>query len=97
MYFQLIFVVYFYTFITVEGHAISLSGSHNIFVIAKGEKKVHAIRASKVTLNYQLIMAGRVVDINNIIYSQRTGFYSPLTLSSTLFVNNISTSVYVDQ
>lgn len=90
-------IVYFYTFVTNEGKSISLSGSHNILTLAKGEKKTRFIRASKVTLDHQLIMANRTIGIHKIVYSQHTGFYSPLTLTSYLLVNNISTSVFVDR
>ncbi|CAF4548875.1 unnamed protein product [Rotaria socialis] len=89
-------IIPFYTFITQEGHSISLSGSHNILVVANREEKTQIIRASKVTLNHRLIIASRTVGLKKIEYSQRTGFYSPLTRTSYLLVNNISTSVFVD-
>ncbi|CAF2080502.1 unnamed protein product [Rotaria magnacalcarata] len=89
-------IIPFYTFITQEGHSISLSGSHNILVVVNGEEKIQIIRASKVTLNHRLIIASRTVGLKTIEYSQRTGFYSPLTRTSYLLVNNISTSVFVD-
>lgn len=90
-------IVYFYTFITTEGHRISLSGSHNIIVIAKDTKNTEILRASKVTLDHQLVMIDHTVRVKQIIYSQRKGFHAPLTFSSYLLVNNISTSVHVDR
>jgi len=42
-------------------------------------------------------MFDRKVPIENILISSRQGFYSPLTLTSSLFVNNISTSVFSDR
>ncbi|CAF4975039.1 unnamed protein product [Rotaria sp. Silwood1] len=87
---------YFYTFTTIEGHTISLTDSHFIVTVVNGENKIKIIRASEVTLKHQLIMAGRTIGLEKIVYSIRIGFYSPITLSGYLTVNNISTSVYVD-
>ncbi|CAF1278499.1 unnamed protein product [Rotaria sordida] len=87
---------YFYTFTTIEGHTVSLTDSHFIVAIAKGENKIKIICASEVTLEHQLIMAGRTIGLEKIVYSIRIGFYSPITLSGYLTVNNLSTSVYVD-
>src|ERR1700722_1508011 len=84
---------YFYTFTTIEGHTVSLSGAHFIVVVANDEKKMKIICASEVTLEHQLIMAGRTIGLEKIVYSERIGFYSPITLSGYLTVNNLSTSV----
>ena len=54
------------------------------------------IRASQVTLQHRLVIAGRTVGLEKITYTERIGFYSPITLSGYLTVNNVSTSVYVD-
>lgn len=89
-------IAYFYTFTTIEGHTISLTDSHYIIAVTNNEKQMKIIRASKVTLEHQLIMLGRTIRLEKIVYSERIGFYSPITLSGYLFVNNISTSVYVD-
>ncbi|CAF3763647.1 unnamed protein product [Rotaria sp. Silwood1] len=89
-------IAYFYTFTTIEGHTISLTDSHFIVTVVNGENKIKIIRASEVTLKHQLIMAGRTIGLEKIVYSIRIGFYSPITLSGYLTVNNISTSVYVD-
>ncbi|CAF0895358.1 unnamed protein product [Adineta steineri] len=87
--------ILFYTFITFDEHFLSLTGSHYIAVIDIELNKTIYMQASKVTKEYQLIMPNRTVKINKIIQSFRTGFYSPLTTSGNLLVNNISTSVYV--
>ncbi|CAF1332023.1 unnamed protein product [Rotaria sp. Silwood1] len=87
---------YFYTFTTIEGHTVSLTDSHFIVTVVNGENKIKIIRASEVTLKHQLIMAGRTIGLEKIVYSIHIGFYSPITLSGYLTVNNISTSVYVD-
>jgi hypothetical protein len=74
-----------------------LTGSHNIIVVDKDEKTMKFLRASKVTLEHQLVIVGRPIKLKKIVYSQRIGFYAPLTLTSYLLVNNISTSVHVDR
>ncbi|CAF0862856.1 unnamed protein product [Adineta steineri] len=89
-------LTYFYTFTTIEGHRISLTDSHYIFVVDNNDKKMKTICASKVTLEHQLVIPGRTIGLKEIIYSQRIGFYSPITVSGYLLVNNLSTSVYVD-
>ncbi|CAF1021060.1 unnamed protein product [Adineta steineri] len=85
----------FYTFITFDGHFLSLTGTHYIAVIDIELNTTIYIQASKVANKHQLIMPNRTVKINKIIQSFRTGFYSPLTTTGNLLVNNISTSVYV--
>lgn len=89
-------IAYFYTFKTIEGHTISLTRSHFIVVMGKNENKMKIISASEVTREHQLIMHNRTIDIEKIIYSERNGFYSPITSSGYLTVNNLSTSVYAD-
>ena len=86
----------FFTFTTTEGHALSLTSAHFIVTVASTETKMKIIRASQVTLQHQLVIAGRTVGLKKITYSERIGFYSPITLSGYLTVNNVSTSVYVD-
>ncbi len=65
-------------------------------IVANGKKKMKTICASKVTLEDQLVMVGRTIGLEKIVYSKRIGFYSPLTISGYLLVNNLSTSTYVD-
>lgn len=55
------------------------------------------LRASKVTLEHQLVMMGRSIKLKQILRTQRKDFYSPLTFTSYLLVNNISISVYTDR
>jgi hypothetical protein len=86
----------FYTFRTSEGDEVSLTASHNLPVFDLDENKIIFLRASKVTMKHRLVMYGRTIKIENITINQRIGFYSPLTLSGYLFVNNISTSVFSD-
>ncbi len=64
--------------------------------VVNGENKMKIICASEVTLEHQLVMAGRTIGLEQIVYSKRIGFYSPVTISGYLLVNNISTSVYID-
>ena len=90
-------LVYFYTFTTIEGQSISLSGSHILVVVANGQTSSSFLRASKVTLNHQIVMFNRTVTLAKIDYAPRLGFYAPLTLTGYLLVNNISTSVFVDR
>lgn len=86
----------FYTFKTKEGYEISLTGTHNILVYLLHEDRIDYLRASKVTLEHQLIMFNKKVKIENITQNIRYGYYAPLTLTSYLLVNNISTSVFTD-
>lgn len=87
----------FYTITTIEGHSVSLTGTHILPVFIPEENKRIFLRASKVTLKHHLILFDRTIKIENIRNNQRIGFNSPLTLSSYLFVNNISTSVFADR
>ena len=87
----------FYTFKTKEGPEVSLTSTHNIFVYVPEKDQVQHLRASSVTMNHRLIMHGRRVEIESITMNARDGYYSPLTLSSYLYVNNISTSVFSDR
>ncbi|CAF3662595.1 unnamed protein product [Adineta steineri] len=89
-------LTYFYTFTTIEGHTIHLTDSHYIVVATINENKIKIICASDVTLEHQLIIFNRRIALEKIIYSRHIGFYSPITLSGYLTVNNISTSVYTD-
>ena len=87
----------FYTFKTKEGYEVSLTATHNILVYVPEQDRIEFLRASKVTLKHRLIMLGRKVEIESISMNLYIGYYSPLTLSSYLFVNNISTSVFSDR
>ncbi|CAF1584213.1 unnamed protein product [Didymodactylos carnosus] len=86
----------FYTFTTSDCNEVSLTDSHNIPVYCWNKNKIEIILASKVTINDRLIMYGKKVEIKNISINIRQGFYSPLTVTGYLFVNNISTSVFSD-
>src|SRR5262245_46628784 len=92
--FEMIVLAVFYTFKTKEGYEVSLTFTHNILVYVPEKNQIEYLRASKVTLKHRLIMFGRKVEIESISMNFRTGYYSPLTLSSYLYVNNISTSVF---
>ncbi|UJR24594.1 hypothetical protein I4U23_005969 [Adineta vaga] len=86
----------FYTFITVEGHEISLTREHYIVIFDNLTKTIQTICAFQVTLKHQLITIDKFVKIKKIIFSKRMGFSSPITLSGYLLVNNLSTSTYVN-
>jgi hypothetical protein len=73
-----------------------MTESHYIVVVTKDEKKMKIITASRVTLEHQLIMVGRTIGLEKIVYSERIGFYLPFTFSGYLLVNNLSTSVYAE-
>ena len=87
----------FYTFKTKEGQEVSLTSTHNIFVYVPEKEQVQHLRASSVTMNHRLIMHGRRVEIESITINARNGYYSPLTLSGYLYVNNISTCIFSDR
>ena len=74
-----------------------MTGTHNIPVYVAEENQTKFLRASQVRMKHRLIMFGRHVEMKNISISTRHGFYSPLTLSGYLFVNNILTSVFSDR
>ncbi len=88
---------FFYTFKTKQGYEVSLTSTHNIPVFVPEENQIKFLPASKVTLKHHLIMFGQKVEIENISINSRQGFYSPLTLSGSLLVNNISASVFSDR
>lgn len=92
-----LFLALFYTFKTTDGYVLSLTATHNILVYLPKEDRIEYLRASKVTLEHQLIMHERKVSIEEISQNIRNGYYSPLTLSSYLLVNNISASVFADR
>jgi hypothetical protein len=73
-----------------------LTDVHFLVVIDKDENKMKMKPASQVTLEDQLLMLGRRIKLKKIIRAVRIGFYSPITLSGYLLVNNLSTSVYSD-
>ena len=54
------------------------------------------MQISTCAIQHRLVIAGRTVGLKKITYSERIGFYSPITLSGYLTVNNVSTSLYVD-
>ena len=82
---------------TVDDNAISLTRTHNIPVYDAEMDQIRYLRASKVSIKHHLILLNRRVAIRNITTTSRLGYYSPLTLSGYLFVNNISTSVFSDR
>ncbi|CAF1678589.1 unnamed protein product, partial [Adineta ricciae] len=84
----------FYTFETTNGLEVSLTGAHYIPVTIDELNKIEHLPASKVTLKHQLFLLGKTVSIKSIRTTIRYGFYSPLSLSSYLFVNNITTLVF---
>ena len=95
--FNLHHLALFYTFKTKQGNEISLTATHNIYVYLPEQDRIEHLRASKVTLNHRLIMHSQKVDIESITLNSRVGYYSPLTLSSYLYINNISASAFADR
>ena len=92
-----VILVVFYTFTTKDGYEVSLTETHSIPVFDHETNQIAFFRASRVTLKHHLIMFNRRVQIQTITLNRRYGFYSPLTLSGYLLVNNISTSVFSDR
>ncbi|CAF1280307.1 unnamed protein product [Adineta ricciae] len=86
----------FYTFTTVENQTISLTDTHFLVIFDSQDKQMKTISASRVTLNHRLVMINRTISLKQIEIVQRIGFYSPITISGYLLVNNLSTSVYSD-
>jgi len=93
----MIILALFYTFKTKEGYEVNLTPTHAIIVYVPEEDQIKYLAASKVTLKHRLIMFGQKVELESISMNLRNGYYSPLTLTSYLFVNNISTSVFADR
>ena len=87
----------FYTFTTIDDHSVSITGSHNIVVAVLDINKTIFLPASQVTFEHHLVMPGRTIGLRNITRARFTGFYSPLTFTGYLLVNNLSTSVYVNR
>jgi len=90
-------LVIFYTFQSSNGNEISLTASHILPIFNSNEKQIQMVRASQVTIKDRLIISNRYIKLVNISINIRQGFYSPLTLSGDLLVNNISTSVFSDK
>lgn len=86
----------FYTFTTQSGNEVSLTATHMIPII-NGNKNIEIIRAENVQLTDRLMMFNETVEIKNISKTIKQGYYSPLTLTGYLLVNNISTSIYSDK
>ena len=86
----------FYTFTTVENQTISLTNAHFLVIFDSQDKQMKTISASRVTLKHRLVMINRTIGLKQIEIVQRIGFYSPITISGYLLVNNLSTSVYSD-
>lgn len=93
----MIILALFYTFKVKNGYEVSLTDTHNIPVFIPEINETQFLPASKVTLKHRLITFDQKLEIETISTNSRQGFYSPLTLSSYLFVNNISTSVFSDR
>lgn len=91
------FLAVFYQFHTVDGYQVSLTGAHNIPIYDPVEERVRIVRSQDVKLRDQLIMQGRKIGLRNITTHYERGFYSPLTLSSYLMVNDILTHVFSDK
>lgn len=87
----------FYTFITDQGFKLSLTGRHNIHIYDPIEKQIKTIQSSQVKITDKLIVHGKYLDIRNIEMNTLQGFFSPLTLTGNLVVNNISTCVFSDR
>lgn len=92
-----VFSVEFYTMTTIDGDQLSLTDRHYIPVFDVEENRVKIIRTSRVTLKHRLIMFNRTMSIDKIMIGSRRGFFSPLTLSGYLMVNNISASVFSER
>ena len=73
-----------------------MTKEHFIPIIDKDYNQIKFVPVSQVTLDDQLLTTRGSVKVKKILYSIRTGFYSPITLSGHLLVNNLSTSVYPD-
>lgn len=94
---DVVLLALFYKFQTTDGHEVSLTGAHNIPIYDPQEKRVKIVRSEDVTMRHQLILQGRMIGLRNITTHSQQGFYSPLTLSSYLMVNQILTHVFSDK
>ncbi|CAF1562050.1 unnamed protein product [Adineta ricciae] len=86
----------FYTFKTIDGNELSLTDRHNLPIYDKKENQIKIVRSSLVKREHYLLMNNYKIPIENISLNTKIGFYSPLTLTGYLTVNNISTSVFSD-
>jgi len=93
-------VALFYTFTTIDGQSISITGTHFIKALipssSTSNMMIDFLQASKITLNHRLFVSGHInpISIIKITINPLIGLYSPWTLSGTLLVNNISASCY---
>lgn len=81
----------------VDGNELSLTDRHYIPVFDVKENRIRMIRSSAISVGDELLMYERRVSVKEISMSFHSDFYSPLTLSGYLLVNNISTSIYSDR
>lgn len=93
----LYYLARFYVFEISENNQIRLIDSHNIHIYDSEDKQIKTICASKVTNKHHLIMYNKTIPIKTISINIRHGFYSPLTLSGSLLINNISASCFSDR
>ena len=87
------FQVYFYKLTSFDGYSVSVTDLHYLVVIDENNN-IKTLPAYKITMNHQLLTMNRSLKIKSIEYIVQIGYYSPITLSGYLLVNNISTSVY---
>ena len=91
------FLAKFYTMTLVDGNELSLTDRHYIPIFHVNESRIQMIRSADVAAGDQLLMYEKAVAVKKILISFRPGFYSPLTLSGHLMVNNVSTSIFSDR
>ncbi|CAF1269221.1 unnamed protein product [Rotaria sordida] len=88
----------FYTFITDSGHKISLTSLHLIPIKYNNNNKIDYIPAKDLQLNDKLyvIINGKLKSspVRNITIEIKRGYFAPLTMTGTLFVNNVLSSCY---
>lgn len=86
----------FYVIKSTLGHYLHITDRHTIPVFDTKDNQTKIIRASQVTIQHYLFTLDGKIPIASIVLENHRGFYSPLTLTGYLLVNNISTSIFSD-
>lgn len=86
----------FYVIKSTIGHYLHVTNRHTLPVFDTEDNQTKIIRASQVTIKHYIFTLDGKIPIESIALENQRGFYSPLTLTGFLLVNNISTSIFSD-
>ncbi|CAF1020331.1 unnamed protein product [Didymodactylos carnosus] len=91
----------FYTVTISSNRSVSLTGDHLIITYNKQKKRSHFVAANELKVNDYILMGASHSEnlqpqlITSIEVLYKTGFYTPMTYTGTLLVNELAVSCYV--